>query len=233
MPVGNAGNANDTADGDAFTGGIQNYGAVAYDFSIAKYDVTNSQYAEFLNLKDPTGGSSLALYTIDMAGALGGGIDFTPNNPVGSRYTLVAGRNNHPVNGVTWYDAARFANWVNNGQGSADTEMGAYTFGPLGPGGIPTNGLAVTRNAGAQVFLPNDNEWYKAAYYDSATHSYFQYPTSSNVAPTSSVPTGLVNSANIAFSGPGAPVNVAHTAEPQAHTAHLTWAATWLNGTKV
>ena len=37
-------------------GGIQNYGAVAYDFSIAKYDVTNSQYAQFLNLKDPTVG---------------------------------------------------------------------------------------------------------------------------------------------------------------------------------
>ena len=43
----------------------------------------------------------------------------------------------HPVNFETWYDTIRFANWLNNGQDSGDTETGAYTLGTLGAGGIP------------------------------------------------------------------------------------------------
>ncbi len=40
------------------------------------------------------------------------------------------------------------------------------------------------------------NEWYKAAYYNPATGSYYQYPSSSNAVPTASVPTAMPNSAN-------------------------------------
>jgi formylglycine-generating enzyme required for sulfatase activity len=50
-PVGNPGNTNDPADGDSFTSGIQNFGAVPYAYNIDKYDVTTSQYVEFLNAK--------------------------------------------------------------------------------------------------------------------------------------------------------------------------------------
>jgi hypothetical protein len=46
------------------------------------------------------------------------------------------------------------------------------------------------------VFLPNENEWYKAAYYNPATRSYFQYPTSNNAAPIAEAPPGGSNSAN-------------------------------------
>jgi formylglycine-generating enzyme required for sulfatase activity len=46
------------------------------------------------------------------------------------------------------------------------------------------------------VFLPNENEWYKAAYYNPATNSFFLYPTSSNTAPTAEAPPGGSNSAN-------------------------------------
>ena len=55
VQVGSPGNAADPIDGDPFTPGIQNFGAVSYAYSIDKYDVTNSQYAKFLNAKDPTG----------------------------------------------------------------------------------------------------------------------------------------------------------------------------------
>src|SRR5262249_52154431 len=47
--VGNAGNAADPADGDDFNDGVQHFGAVAYNYNIAKYDVTVGQYTEFLN----------------------------------------------------------------------------------------------------------------------------------------------------------------------------------------
>ena len=55
------------------------------------------------------------------------------------------------------------------------------------------------------MFLPSENEWYKAAYYDPRTTAqggplsdshYWLYPTSSSVAPTVTGPTATPNSAN-------------------------------------
>ena len=48
VPVGNAGNMADPADGDSVTAGIQHYGAVAYNYRIGTTEVTNAQYAAFL-----------------------------------------------------------------------------------------------------------------------------------------------------------------------------------------
>jgi formylglycine-generating enzyme len=186
-PVGNPGNAADPATGSL-------YGAVPYSYNVGKYDVTNSQYVELLNAKDPTGANALGLWNLNMANANYGGISFFSSSGNGSKYSLIAGRENHPVNYVTWYDAIRFANWLNNGQGTGDTETGAYTL--LGGTPTPTNGNSITRNAGATVFLPSENEWHKAAYYNPATSSYFQYPTSNNTVPTAEAPPGGSNSAN-------------------------------------
>lgn len=44
--------------------------------------------------------------------------------------------------------------------------------------------------------LPTEDEWYKAAFYDSVTGTYFTYPTSSNTAPLASPPTSIPNAAN-------------------------------------
>ena len=110
---------------------------------------------------------------------------------------------NHPVNYEIWYDAIRFANWLNNGQGNGDTETGAYTL--LGGTPIPSNGNSITRNAGARVFLPSESEWYKAAYNIPGGSTYNLYPTSSNTPPTGSSPTTLPNHANIQ---PGGPMNL-------------------------
>ena len=86
-----------------------------------------------------------------------------------------------PVNYVTFFDSARFTNWLHNGQGSGDTETGAYTL--LGGTALPSNGLTLTRNAGATLFVPSEDEWYKAAYYDPSSGNYLEYPTASNTAP--------------------------------------------------
>jgi formylglycine-generating enzyme required for sulfatase activity len=195
-PVGNAGNANDTADGDLFTDGIQNFGAVPYSYQIGTYDVTTGQYAEFLNIKDPSGGNSLSLWNSIISNQTFGGVTFNAGNPVGNKYVPIAGRENHPVNAVTWFSAIRFANWLNNGQGNADTETGAYTLGPLDPLGVPIDSSIITRNAGATVFLPSEDEWYKAAYYNPATSSYFQFATSSNLTPIRTAPSPLPNHVN-------------------------------------
>jgi formylglycine-generating enzyme required for sulfatase activity len=74
------------------------------------------------------------------------------------------GSGNKPITYVSWFDAARFCNWLQNGQqtgaGAATTaETGAYTLNGA------TSGI-ITKNVGATVWIPLENEWYKAAYYD-------------------------------------------------------------------
>jgi formylglycine-generating enzyme required for sulfatase activity len=197
VPVGNPGNQPDT--------GVSSLGAVNYSFNIGKYDVTVSQYVEFLNAKDPIGLNTLGLYNSNMSNTSNfGEINFNAGNASGSKYSAIAGDANHPVNYVTWYDAIRFANWMNNGQGSGDTESGAYTL--LGGTPTPSNAASITRNAGATIVLPNANEWEKAAYYDPRTpaqggpplsdHHYWFYPTTSDTAPHATGPTATPNSAN-------------------------------------
>ena len=167
-------------------------GAVDHPYYIGKYDVTNRQYVEFLNAKDPSGANQLGLYTSNMSNVASGGITFNSSGPLGSKYTLIAGDEDHPVTSVTWYSAARFTNWLNNGQGASDTESGAYTF--IGGGIQPPS--PSHRNSGAEIFLPTRDEWFKAAYYNPVTSSYFDYPTGSSSPPIASGPSGLPNSAN-------------------------------------
>ncbi|MCZ7618149.1 MAG: SUMF1/EgtB/PvdO family nonheme iron enzyme [Myxococcota bacterium] len=194
VPIGNAGNPADTPSSNCYAA---NCGSVSYDYWISKYEVTNAQYAELLNAK--AAADPLGLYNTGMgSSATFGGI--TRSGSSGSySYAVKPGFANKPVTYVSFYDSLRFANWLNNGQGSASTETGAYTL--LGGTATPNNGLTVTRNAGANIVLPSENEWYKAAYY-SPGGVYFDYPTGTNsmtgcVAPGSD--TG--NSANCAGAG--------------------------------
>jgi sulfatase modifying factor 1 len=154
VPVGNPGNAADPATGSL-------YGAVGYSYNIGTYDVTNAQYAAFLNAKAAS--DPLVLYDPRMGSNLRGGI--TQGGVSGSFvYTTKPNMDNKPVNYVNLYDTLRFANWLNNGQGNGSTETGAYTLS--GGTAIPSNATSITLNADATWFLPSEDEWYKAAYYD-------------------------------------------------------------------
>jgi formylglycine-generating enzyme len=178
VPVGNPGNA-----ADPFTGSM--YGSVSYTYNIGATEVTNAQYAAFLNAKAAS--DPLGLYNdsgiVGGMGGLYGGI--TRSGSAGSyTYSTISGRENHPVNFVSFWDACRFANWLHNGQSSGDTETGAYT---LTAGGISAN--TITRNAGWQWAVTSEDEWYKAAYHQPASEggdadNYWLYPTSSNTPPT-------------------------------------------------
>jgi formylglycine-generating enzyme required for sulfatase activity len=173
--VGNVGNTSDPLTG---------YGGVGHVYRIGSYEVTNAQYVEFLNAKAAS--DPLGLYNTGMGSDPRGGI--TRSGVSGSfAYAPKSNMADKPVNFVSWYDSIRFANWLNNGQGTGDTETGAYTL--LGGTPQPSNGLSITRNAGAKWFLPSENEWYKAAYYQPAAlggdaDNYWLYPTASNSAPT-------------------------------------------------
>lgn len=175
VPVGNAGNAADPTTG---------YGAVGYDYGIGKYEVTLNQYTEFLNAVAKT--DSYGLYNMEMAG--GPYFASIARSGVSGSYVYsVIGSGNRPVTYVSWYDSARFVNWLHNGQPvglqtAGTTETGAYTL--TGNTGI------ITRNSGWNYSLPSENEWYKAAYHQPAaqggdTDNYWRYPTANNEFPNS------------------------------------------------
>jgi formylglycine-generating enzyme required for sulfatase activity len=161
VTVGNAGNAADS------TG----FGAVGYNYQIGKYEVTNAQYGAFLNAKAAT--DNYGLYNTNMSSS-----GITRSGSSGSfTYSVTEALANRPVVHVSWYDAARFANWLANGQGSGDTETGSYTLSGATSGNF-------TANAGAQVYIPTENEWYKAAYYNGANSTYSLYPNGQNTITT-------------------------------------------------
>lgn len=182
VPIGNAGNPVESPFG--------RFGSVPYEYRIGKFEVTNDQYVDFLNAVDPEGTNSLGLYKVGLPFDGPGGIDFDVGAPKGSKYTSKPGRSNNPVNMVNWYDGLRFANWLHNGQGSGETETGAYTL--VGSTPIPSNGPNIPRNPDAIWFLPTENEWFKAAYHknDGVTGNYWDYPTSSDTVPFSDEPPG-------------------------------------------
>ncbi len=178
VPVGNPGNVADdeVMTADSTTG----YGSVADPYLIGTYEVTNGQYIEFLNgvatVDDPNG-----LYNTKMAGTYGG-IDRTGSGTAGSPWVYSAkGADanclDRPVNFVSFYDTLRFSNWLHNGQLSDPntTEDGAYDM---------SLGSSVVRKPGARVFLPSEDEWYKAAYYDGDSSVYYDYPTGTDTEPS-------------------------------------------------
>ena len=174
VTVGNPGNAPDTRyDSTGF-------GAVGYVYQIGKYEVTAGQYTEFLNAVakgDPNG-----LYNTEMVSYYGAHIQRSGSSPNFS-YSVAADWANRPVNYVSFWDAARFANWLDNGQptgaqGPGTTEDGAYH--DVG------NQSLFGRRADAKYFIPTEDEWYKAAYHDKSAGlitRYFDYPTGNNLPP--------------------------------------------------
>ncbi|MDA0811926.1 MAG: SUMF1/EgtB/PvdO family nonheme iron enzyme [Verrucomicrobia bacterium] len=128
----------------------QGYGKVDKEFYISKFEVTVAEYAAFLN----------AVARSDDFGLYNPSMEIDQNGNDGS-YTYEAheDRGNRPIRWLEAVDGMRFCNWLHNGASDGgDTEDGAYTFSdPNTPG---------PRNPGAKFFVPNEDEWFKAAYFD-------------------------------------------------------------------
>jgi len=172
------------------------YGAVTSVFAIGKYEVTISQYTTFLNSAAVVTSDSyiVNLWNANMTSDLNiAGISRTGAGTLGSPYSYsVIGSGNRPIAYVSWFDAARFANWMNNGAtNGASTETGAYTLNGA------TSGVGFTKNAAATWWIPSENEWYKAAYYKggSTNAGYWVNPTQSDAAPGNTIG-GAANQAN-------------------------------------
>jgi len=161
VPIGNPGNPADT------TGNPNPAGSVAKAFLMGRNEISE----DMINKANTLGGLFL---TKDSRGA------------------------NKPASNITWNEAARFVNFLNTSSGFPK----AYKFA-LNPGdaGYTANAQANQnivewavsdpgfdannhyRNSLAAFWLPSADEWYKAAYYDPTTGTYFDYATGSNTAP--------------------------------------------------
>src|SRR5208283_2891089 len=187
VTVGDPGNVADSATG---------FGAVPYSYKIGEYDVTIAEYTAFLNaVATSDQGDPYRLYDSRMANS---GASFGLSFGLGG--FSVTGNGSMPATWVTWGDAARFVNWLANGQptgpeGAKTTETGTYTLN-----GAMTDAalMAVTRNPGSTWVLPTVDEWYKAAYYvgGGTNAGYWTFPTRSNDIPSNVLSATGTNNAN-------------------------------------
>ena len=146
VPISGATNPETGISGEAgftFTG-------VEYDYRIAIYEIINDQWDKFVILSGlPTG------------------------NPSGAydESTYWPGAN-IPVSNVSWYEAAQFVNWLNTSKGYHP----AYRF--TGTQGTPdytfdvwnsaeaAGGTNLYRHKDAVYFIPTEDEWTKAGYWN-------------------------------------------------------------------
>ena len=171
------------------------YGRVDNNYAIGKYEITISQYTSFLNAvaaSDP-----YRLYNPSlMTNPINGGI--TRSGSDGSYvYSPITGTDQLPITGVSWFDAARFVNWLDNGQPSGasseqTTEDGTYSLnGAINGLSTSRNSINPNTNTSPQFAIPTENEWYKAAFYKPnrkrGSNKYYRYATQSNQAPGNKV----------------------------------------------
>jgi formylglycine-generating enzyme len=168
VPIGNPGNADDT------TGNPNPCGKVEYDYRMGKYEISRDMIT-----KANAGG--LLEITLQNMASYGGDVG------------------THPATGVSWNEAARFINWLNTSKGYSPAYKFAVQPGEGGynsnaniqlweSGDAGYNAANPFRNDLAYYFLPSEDEWYKAAYYDpdknGGAGGYYAYPTGSDTAPT-------------------------------------------------
>ena len=133
------------------TNPISGYGIVNNDYRMGIYEITNDQWNKFTNIYGtPTGSPSNAYDTSAY---------FTGTNV--------------PTNALSWYEGAQFINWLNTStghqaaykftgtQGQSDYSLAVWESGDVG-----YDASNPYRNSGAFYFLPTDNEWAKAAYWN-------------------------------------------------------------------
>ncbi len=135
------------------------YGAVPYEYRASTYEITQNAITKAT-------ASGMANVT---AGAWTG---------------------NQPAADIDWYEAAAFVNFLNTSSGKTVAydltfSNGSWSMALWSSGQAWTaGGTNLYRNKDAFYFLPSENEWYKAAYYNAAGTNYFLYPTASNTVPT-------------------------------------------------
>jgi formylglycine-generating enzyme required for sulfatase activity len=151
------GNPGNVAD---TTGNPNPVGAVGYTYNIGKYEVSRDQ--------------------VDKANSQGNlGIRLADMTNYGGNGLL------KPATGITWYQAAKFVNWLNTSSGSTVAYKfdvsGSFQLWSSTDAGYNANNLF--RNSLAKYWLPSTDEWHKGAY-GNPNGNWSNFPNGSDSAPT-------------------------------------------------
>jgi formylglycine-generating enzyme required for sulfatase activity len=173
------GNPNNAAD---TTGSPNPAGSVAYTYNLGKYEVSRDQITK------ANAAGSLGITLQDMGGYGGNG-------------------ENRPATGISWYEAAKYVNWLNTSTGGTE----AYKFDGSGnfqlwsstDAGYNANNMF--RNSLAKFWLPSSNEWYKGAY-GNADGSWSNFPNGTDIAPTGVASGTAANTA--VYNGQSGPADI-------------------------
>lgn len=174
VEVGNPNNPQDNYSG--FGSSYTNYGSVSYEYKIGKYPVTVCEYLEFLN----SVGRDIRtrFYNLNMRS-----VCRIIQTRVGSSFEYLVDDNrylNKPIQFVSITSAASYCNWLYNNKQSI--ESGPYVF--ASSAGVPSRNNALDRLSVGAFYIPTEDEWYKAAFYDPITEEYSKYATKSNDIPS-------------------------------------------------
>ena len=135
------------------------YGAVPYNYRVGTYEISQLQITKATQ--------------VGMANVSAG-----------------AWTNNQPAANLSWYEAAAFVNFLNTNSGKTAAYDLSFSDGSWSmtlqssSNAWTAGGTNLYRNKDAYYFLPSENEWYKAAYYNLSGTNYFLYPTASSSVPT-------------------------------------------------
>jgi len=178
VEIGDAGNVADPNDGASATPGVQNLGAVSYDYWIGKYEISE----DMINKANTLGSLGITHN--------GRGVD-------------------KPGTSISWYEAATFVNWLNTSSGGIaaykfDMVGGTFALWESGDAGYDSSNRY--RNSFAKYWLPDVDEWYKAAYYDPVLDIWYDYPTGSDAAPTPTA--GSTTAGEAVYDGQAGPADI-------------------------
>lgn len=143
-----------------------------YDFLIGKYEVTNEQFAAFLNdaeftedVSDPRRrflsfrpDGSVKVFAFGSQRECfkprhlsESPIAFQPDKPAGSRYVPLPGMEHHPATHITWFCAAKFCNWFTIFDGLDATEQCYSEDSTTGGFVLITDGVVVPDCRGYRI----------------------------------------------------------------------------------
>ena len=138
------------------TGSPNSAGSVAYTYNLGIYEVSRVQITK----------ANLGIMMAEMGSYGGNGA-------------------NRPATGVTWYDAAKYVNWLNTSTGGTAAYKfdGSGTFQLWSAGDAGYNANNQFRNSLAKYVIASSNEWYKGAY-GNRDGTWNNYATGSDSLPT-------------------------------------------------
>ena len=200
-------------------------GTVNYEYRIATDELSIANWTEFVNTFAVQG---------DFPSKLFGRAAFTRSVPLnihtdpayggpGRRYTYEPWRANNPLfGGIYWRDAALYCNWLHNGKSSDPASLwgGAYDTSTWDSDGPPYTD-ALTHEPGAQFWIPTQDEWMKAAYWDpqhEELDGWWRYLNASDEPPVPGMPgvPGATTSAGLSIGPNFNPQDIALGAYPVA-----------------